>query len=135
MPLPFQPPPGTIWMCDFNTGFKAPEMVKRRPVVVISPSPKRMTHLCTVVPLSTVVPVPVEPFHHQMNPRSLTGLHRTQASWAKCDMLYTVSLARLSRIGGRSGPARIRVLDEDLNAIRQCVKIALGLDTPPASAQ
>ena len=135
MPLLFQPSPGTVWMCDFNTGFKAPEMVKRRPVVVISPPPKQLINLCTIVPLSTVIPVPVEPFHHRMDPRSLLGLHRAQASWAKCDMLYTVSLARLSRIGGRSGPARMRVLDEDLNAIRQCLKIALGLDTPPAAAQ
>ncbi len=135
MPLPFQPPPGTIWMCDFNTGFKAPEMVKRRPVVVISPPPKHMTHLCTIVPLSTVVPVPVEPFHHLMDPRSLTGLHRTGESWAKCDMVYTISLQRLNRVGGRNGPGRIQVLDDDLNAIRECVKIALGLDTPATTAQ
>ena len=135
MGLPFQPPPGTVWMCDFNTGFQLPEMVKNRPVVVISPPPKQMIHLCTIVPLSTVVPVPVEPFHHRMDPRSLIGLHRTQDSWAKCDMLYTVSLKRLNKVGGRRGPARIKVLEEDLNAIRQCVKIALGLDTPAAAVQ
>jgi uncharacterized protein YifN (PemK superfamily) len=135
MPLPFQPHQGTIWMCDFNTGFKAPEMVKRRPVVVISPPPKRMIHLCTVVPLSTRVPAPIEPFHHQMDPRSLLGLHHAQDSWAKCDMLYTVSLKRLNWVRGRNGPGRIKVLDEDLNAIRQCVRIALGLDTPPSAVQ
>ena len=55
--------------------------------------------------------------------------------WAKCDMLYTVSLQRLNWVGGRNGPGRIKVLDEDLNAIRQCVRIALGLDTPPVAVQ
>ncbi|MEQ9178418.1 MAG: type II toxin-antitoxin system PemK/MazF family toxin, partial [Nitratireductor sp.] len=34
-------------MCDFNTGFRVPEMVKRRPVVVISPKIKARPRLCT----------------------------------------------------------------------------------------
>ena len=33
MPLNFQPGPGTLWYCDFETGFVPPEMVKNRPVV------------------------------------------------------------------------------------------------------
>ena len=104
MTLKFQPHLGTLWMCNFGTGFKAPEMVKKRPVVVISPRPKRLIQLCTVVPLSTVQPNPVERFHHQMNPRSLQGLRKAQDSWAKCDMLYTVSLERLSWIRRRTRP-------------------------------
>ena len=41
-------------MCDFDTGFKAPEMVKKRPVVVISPRRRRSSaQFYTVVPLST----------------------------------------------------------------------------------
>ena len=39
MALKYPPRPGTLWMCDFDTGFKPPEMVKKRPVVVISPRP------------------------------------------------------------------------------------------------
>jgi mRNA interferase MazF len=31
MPLKFHPEPGTILICDYTTGFIAPEMVKRRP--------------------------------------------------------------------------------------------------------
>ncbi|MCB2262482.1 MAG: type II toxin-antitoxin system PemK/MazF family toxin, partial [Candidatus Thiosymbion ectosymbiont of Robbea hypermnestra] len=73
MALTFHPRPGMVLICDFNTGFKAPEMIKRRPVVVISPRPRRSNQLCTIVPLSTTVPNPVEPFHHRMDPRSLPG--------------------------------------------------------------
>ena len=124
-------------MCDFNTGFKAPEMTKVRPVVVVSPPrSKRMTGLCTIVPLSTTAPVPVELFHHLMDPRSLPGKFGMNETWAKCDMLYTVSLGRLSRATKRGKAAgTFRVFDEDLDAIRDCVRIALGLDTAPSLAQ
>ena len=43
-------------------------------------------------------------------------------------MLYTVSLERLSRATKRWEAATLRVLDEDLDAIRDCVLVALGLD-------
>ena len=134
MPLKFNPRPGTLLMCDFGTGFKAPEMTKKRPVVVISPRRRRLTvQLCTIVPLSTAVPDPVEQFHHRMNPRSVPVELGTQESWAKCDMLYTVSLDRLDRVTVNRGGRRVfvapRVLDEDLGAIRQGVVNALGLDT------
>jgi uncharacterized protein YifN (PemK superfamily) len=39
--LKFHPEPGTILICDYSTGFKKPEMVKKRPVVTISPRLKR----------------------------------------------------------------------------------------------
>ena len=92
-----------------------------------------MVKLCTVVPLSTAVPDPVEQFHHRMNPRSVPAELGTQESWAKCDMLYTVSLDRLDRVTVNRGGRRVfvapRVVDEDLSAIRQGVVNALGLDT------
>lgn len=136
MALPFHPRTGTLWMCDFNTGFQPPEMVKRRPVVVISPYPRRRTTgLCTIVPLSTTDPIPVEPFHHLMDPRSLPDRLAQDDTWAKCDMLYTVSLNRLSRATNRRQPMNFRVLDADLDAIRACVKIALGLDRAPSEGK
>ena len=135
MPLNFQPDPGTLWMCDFETGFMPPEMVKYRPVVVISPQPGWMSGLCTIVPLSTTPPIPVRPFHHLMDARSLPpGKLRQNETWAKCDMLYTVSLDRLNRATRRrTAPARFRVLEEDLTAIRTCVMAALGLDRTPSA--
>ena len=139
MPLLFQPGPGTLLICDF-TGLKAPEMIKKRPVVVISPRRRRLKNmLCTVVPLSTTVPNPVELFHHRMNPRSVPVELGAQESWAKCDMLYTVSLERLDRVcvnrGGKRAFVAPRVLAEDLDAIRQGVMSALGLDAGGAKRQ
>lgn len=136
MPLTFHPHPGTVLICDFNTGFIAPEMIKRRPVVVISPRPRRSNQLCTIVPLSTTAPDPVEPFHHRMDPRSLPGKLAKRETWAKCDMLATVSLERLDRVmvGKEAGGKRIyvaeQVLDEDFQAIRRGVMMALGLMDP-----
>ena len=133
MPLNFHPRPGMVLICDFNTGFKAPEMIKRRPVVVISPRRRRMSGLCTVVPLSTTEPNPIEPFHHRMDMHSLPGTLARNETWAKCDMLATVSLARLDRvmIGKDTGGKRKYVVDpvtaDDLASIRRGVLIALGL--------
>ena len=73
MPLTFHPHPGMVPICGINTGFKAPEMIKRRPVVVISPRPRGLNPLCTIVPLSTTAPNTVEPFHYRMDPRSCRG--------------------------------------------------------------
>ena len=122
-----------MWMCDFNTGFNAPEMTKVRPVVVVSPLRSKRMKLCTIVPLSTTEPVPVEPFHHMMDPLSLPGRFGQKRTWAKCDMLYTVSLARLNRATKRGGAATFRVLEADLDAIRVCVRVGLGLDTAPGT--
>ena len=136
MPLTFHPHPGMVLICDFNTGFKAPEMIKQRPVVVISPRPRRSNQLCTIVPLSTTAPNPVEPFHHRMDPSSLPGKLARKETWAKCDMLATVSLERLDRVmvGKEPGGKRIyvseQVLDEDFESIRQGVMIALGIVNP-----
>ena len=128
--LNFYPKPGTLLICDF-TGFKAPEMIKTRPVVVISPRRRGGARLCTIVPLSTTVPNPVEPFHHRMDPRSLPARFRSQDSWAKCDMVYTVALDRLARvrlrIGGKWTEREQQVLAKDLEAIRGGVVTALDL--------
>ncbi len=136
MPLTFHPHPGMVLICDFNTGFKAPEMIKRRPVVVISPRPRRSNPLCTIVPLSTTAPNPVESFHHRMDPRSLPGKLSRKETWVKCDMLATVSLERLDRVmvGKEPSGKRIYVADpvtaDDLMAIRRGVMMALGLVNP-----
>ena len=133
MSLKFHPRIGMVLMCDFDISFKPPEMVKRRPVVVISPRPKRLTQTCTVVPLSTIAPHRVEPFHHVMNSRSLPGWLARKKTWAKCDMLYTVSLERLDLIivgrdsGGKPICATNPVVASDLEAIHRGVRIALGM--------
>lgn len=54
MALKFQPKEKTVVMCDFS-GFKEPEMVKVRPVVVLAKH-KHNARLVTIVPLSTTEP-------------------------------------------------------------------------------
>ena len=107
-------------------------MIKTRPVVVISPRRRSSPRICTIVPLSTTAPNPVEPFHHRMNPQSLPVSFRKQDSWAKCDMLYTMALDRLDRvklrIGGRRAYRAPQVLVEDLDAIRRGIAKGPWLD-------
>ena len=130
--LTYHPHMGELLMCDF-TGFKVPEMIKTRPVVVVSPRRRgSAARLCTIVPLSTVAPNPVLKYHHPMDPKSLPLSLRTAVSWAKCDMLYAVSLDRLSRVRFKMGSQRVyvrqQILSADLDAIRRAVVLALGLD-------
>lgn len=63
MPLPslYFPKQSHVLKCDFK-GFVAPEMIKVRPVVIISPSSRHGVRLCTVVPLSTTPPMNREDF-------------------------------------------------------------------------
>lgn len=133
MSLNFHPKPGAVLICDFTTGFKKPEMIKKRPIVVLSPRPRRKTQLCTVVPLSTTKPVPIEDYHHCLNSFSLPEILAQQETWAKCDMLATVALDRLERVyvgknlNGKRLYVAHRVTSEDFKKLQQCVLVALGL--------
>lgn len=41
MALTFHPKPGAILVCDYDTGFVPPEMVKKRLCIVITPRLRR----------------------------------------------------------------------------------------------
>jgi mRNA interferase MazF len=130
MPISFHPRRGDILICDFNTGFQPPEMVKVRPVVVVSPRRRSGPGLCTVVPLSSTAPAPLEPYHHQLSPMAYPPARGPM--WAKCDMAVTVSCARLDRVKIRapSGQRQYMVFTmpaADMAAIDACLRIALGL--------
>jgi uncharacterized protein YifN (PemK superfamily) len=126
VPLIFHPNPGTIVLCDF-TGFRAPEMVKVRPVVVLSPRFRRHQDVVTVVPLSTRRPEPVEPFHHRLRPDSYPPAADRDA-WVKADMVTIVALARLDRVRLGAGEHTTFTLAEtEMQAIGRCVRFALGL--------
>lgn len=137
MAIQFHPHAGTVLMCNFDTGFKEPEMVKVRPVVVVSPRRRSGPPLCTVVPLSTTRPEPVEAHHHLLEPASLPSRLVKNENWAKGDMLYTVCLDRLDRVKAGRGAdgTRLyvaqRVTDADLAAIHRCIAAALGLALAP----
>ncbi|MEN9855003.1 MAG: hypothetical protein RLZZ157_129 [Pseudomonadota bacterium] len=98
MPLNYHPRLGEILLCNYESGFVAPEMTKIRPVVVVSPRLRRRDALVAVVPLSTTPPNPVESHHFEIVlgvplPRPFNSLQM----WAKCDMLATVARSRLDR--------------------------------------
>ena len=112
-------------MCDFK-GYVVPEMVKVRPVVVLARNRKNR-QLVTVVPLSTTAPTALEDHHHQLAANPLPG-KVSVICWAKCDMVATVSLARLDRVKGPGRQYVVPVLPTaDFEAIRRAVANGLNL--------
>ena len=125
MALLYQPKPRSVVMCDF-VGFIAPEMVKVRPVVVLARH-KHNRNLVTVVPLSTTEPTKIEDHHHELSTNPLPDKPHTSC-WAKCDMVATVSLARLDRYQiGRNAYVVPEISAIDFVAIRTGVASALQL--------
>jgi mRNA interferase MazF len=134
-PLPIQFPVarGTILLCDYSTGFR-PEMVKRRPAVVISHRLPHRDGLATVVPLSTMQPRHPVPYVCEIVlsaplPAPFTAL----VMWAKADMLATVGFGRLDLFrtsrdaGGRRRYLHPRLPPDDIARIEVAICHALGL--------
>ena len=138
LPLTFQPKPRTVVYCDFS-GYIAPEIIKRRPVVVLS-THKRNRKLVAVVPLSTTAPDPVESHHHRLLQNPLPNEKATEV-WAKCDMVAVVSIERLDLIrtgrrlpDGRREYITPKIGAEQFDAIRSAVISGLGLGSLLESA-
>jgi uncharacterized protein YifN (PemK superfamily) len=133
MPLPFYPDAGTIVICDFR-GFVEPEIVKRRPALVISPRSRHGARLSTVVPLSTTAPHKPEKWHFllDLNPTLPPPFNAPQC-WVKGDMVYTVSHDRLDlphqkdACGKREYVKRV-ISAKDLMTIRACIIYGLGVE-------
>ncbi|MDC5702974.1 type II toxin-antitoxin system PemK/MazF family toxin [Vibrio europaeus] len=118
MGLKYSPKVGQILMCNFN-GFKEPEMVKDRPVLVIGTRPNGH-RLATIVCLSTTEPDRIQPYHMQLDDNHLPR-HRffnKGTTWVKADMVYTLSLDRLSYVSLGS-----------MNGKRQYFQNRLGRET------
>ena len=131
MAILFHPRPGHVLVCNYDTGFRAPEMIKNRPVVVVSRGNAQLT---IVVPLSTTEPTPLESWHVEMSPASLPETLRGPPCWAKCDMVGCVGLWRLDRVRGGKSPKsgkRIYVTHHvsatDPELIRQALRTVLQL--------
>ncbi|MCH4151968.1 MAG: type II toxin-antitoxin system PemK/MazF family toxin [Sphingobium sp.] len=133
MSLMYYPRPGEILLCNYDTGFVAPEMTKLRPVVVVSPRLRKRGELVGVVPLSTTEPDQLEDHHCRIEmAKPLSQNYPSLIMWAKCDMLATVARSRLDRFkAGRVDGSRIYVsghLDIDqLKAVRASILYGLGL--------
>ena len=133
MGINFHPAQGTILICDFGM-LKTPEIVKRRPVIVVSPNFKNRDNVCTVVPLSKSAPNRVMPYHHKLffDPL-LPAPYINEFSWVLGDMLYTVSFERLKQFFLEKGTNGKRIYDNrvlkktDIDDVINCVKNGLGL--------
>jgi uncharacterized protein YifN (PemK superfamily) len=135
MSLQFFPPRGTVLICNYETGFVPPEMVKKRRVVVLAegdPGRNLSSRIILVAPLSTTPPEVERLFHVRIEAGVYSFLHPTAPVWVKADMLSHVGLARLDRIyaekEGRYWKGSETCLsDADLKRIQHAVLHALGL--------
>jgi len=138
MPLRYQPRPGDIFMCAFPECFDVPEMVKTRPVIVVSPQLPGRRDLVCVVPISHSDPVQMCEHHCVVPVRMLPKFMQATGGdrWAKCDMLYTFSTRRLSPVEhgrrdarGKRGYEYPKVDRATLDIVRRAVASSLGIDT------
>ena len=127
MAINYYPRAGQVLVCDFS-GFQPPEMVKVRPVVVISPRLPYRSEIVTVVPISLTPPELDLPFCVRLS----KNYHPNEADdlpcWAKCDMLMNISRARLDgfKIGRRQWVAP-QMDRGDLDSVKAGVLHGLGL--------
>jgi mRNA interferase MazF len=132
MTIAYHPKRGSILICDFS-GLNAPEMIKRRPVIVISPQIKERKGLCTIVALSTTMPNPIKDYHYElhMNP-VLPAPYDSQVHWVKGDMIYTFSYTRFDLPYRRDSTGKREYLNvliniNDMEKVEQCILLALGI--------
>lgn len=125
--IAFQPKAGQILVCHFGLGFRKPEMVKTRPVLVISPKVQPWTKLCLVLPISSTPPEPELDCHYRL-PDGLVPGNKYDEAWIKGDMVFAVGCHRLDRIkaGFRNYVAPI-VPPDVLKEARRCVLHATGM--------
>jgi uncharacterized protein YifN (PemK superfamily) len=133
----FHPPRvGAVILCMFPDELAAPEMIKTRPVVVVSPRITGRHDLATIVPLSTKEPAPFLSHHCEIPIRLMPKSLQSEATrvWAKCDMLYTFSLERFDRFkAGRDRATGKRLYEVgqlelvQIIEIRRCIAAGLGI--------
>ncbi len=104
MTLNFQPKAGSVVYCDYS-GFVVPEMVKKRPVVVISRH-RHNSKLLTVVPISSTQPDKILEHHIEMDGQFCLEFLSGKKSWVKCDMINVVSISRLNLVRDKKSGIR-----------------------------
>jgi len=135
MTLMYPPGRGEVLICDFEHYLPKGEMVKQRPVIVLSPRIAQRADLATVVCLSTTLPFSILGYHLEIifdPPYCLKYSEKTM--WLKGDMVYAMNLSRLSRphskdpiTGDRIYP--IRIIDPSImRKVEKCVMIGLGIN-------
>lgn len=134
MAIQYHPGQGAVVIVDFDQGFKTPEMVKRRPALVICPQIATRPGLCTVVALSTTAPNLVMPYHAEITlPFKLPAPYDSETMWIKGDMVNSVGFHRIDLLRlpkDKSGARRYLttpVGPELLRTAHHCLLKSLGL--------
>ncbi len=136
MAIRFAVGPGTILLCNYALGgFREPEMVKKRPALVISPRLPCRDGLCTVVPLSGTAPLREVRYVVRLAlDAPLPEPFEQRIWWVKCDMIATVAFERLDLFRtGRDQEGKRKYLHPvlpqcDMDRVMCGVLTALGLD-------
>lgn len=137
MAIKFSPKAGQIIWCDFTKGFIEPEMVKKRPVIVVATRPTGH-RLATVACLSTVEPFPIDKHHIKIDKAHLPNIpffRSNGTTWLKGDMVYAVSFDRLDMIHCGKGQDGRRIYFQDrlgretMKNVYSCLLHGLGLHT------
>lgn len=122
--IQFHPKKGTILICDF-AGNSVPEIVKKRPVVVIRDALPYRTGLVTIVPLSSTAPKHPVPYVVKLSHNYLS--QDNSPMYAKCDLICSVSFKRLDRIKiGKRKYATPQMYPDDFENVIKGIKNALG---------
>ena len=133
MPISYHPNKASLVIVNFDGGFKPPEMVKRRLAVVLSKPVRRRVGLCTVIPLSTLAPDHVMPYHDEIDIGFDLPHPWRRRCWVKGDMVTSVGFHRveLLRLGKRRNGKRKYLLtpleDDTFRIIQRCALHGLGL--------
>ncbi len=101
----------------------APELYKPRPVIVMSAGART----ALVVPLSTVAPDKIMPFHHRIAAGTYGFLSLGDDSWVKADMIAGVSTQRLSRPRVAGQYSTVYLTTSDFRSVKAAVLSALRL--------
>jgi uncharacterized protein YifN (PemK superfamily) len=128
----FTPRRGQILMCDFDMATVAPEMRKKRRVVILSPRSLNGPHgakpgKCIVVPLSATTPRRVLGSHVAFPVGSYDSL--SVDVWAICEAIAHVSHIRLDRVPVGSEHLSEMMDASDVCRIEEGVRFALGMTT------
>lgn len=136
MPLKYPVKPKTILLCDYDqVGFRPPEMIKRRPVVVLVGSLSGRAGLHTVIPLSGTPSNAKQHYHCKIElAQALPAPFDETTWWVKADMIATLSMNRLDlfrtgrdQYGQRKYLPDLKVSDDQFATIQAAVARALEL--------
>ena len=90
--------------------------------------------MCTVIPLSTTAPNNPQNYHYEFHvPFELPEKWKRGTVWAKCDMIYAVSLQRCNLLQGKKDRQGKRsyilnsISSVHLKEIESCIMHSLGM--------